>query len=151
MTATPTRTVRLDKCAGSRKLQTYCTEEGHVNCLLLPRGVRELPDTKVAEFAIAQNNLIITFDRLFCAESARVYSGKCPGLLLIRSDENSNQQVNTKTVRAILEKFKREFPDWHTVPWMNSFVELTPTLIVVYHTWNSDPFHLTDIDRRPGG
>lgn len=128
------RTVQLDKNAGGRKLKDACNKEGIVRCILLPHDVRERSDAEVLEFGIENGYLTLTFDRQFYIETAHILVGQNPGLLLMRVDDESDWRINTKTAPKILRDFKNSFPEWYSVPWRNSVIELTPTLVFVYHT-----------------
>jgi predicted nuclease of predicted toxin-antitoxin system len=148
------RTVQLDKNCGSRNLLDACNEQGLVQCHLVPQPLRDTgTDQEIAEYAIQHKNLILTFDRKFCCEAASVLAGRSPGLLLLRADRGSARQMNTKTAGNELSIFKIQFPQWHTVPWNNSFVELTPSLIFVFHTLEPEPVSvgLPYYPRQPDG
>ena len=144
--------VLLDKNAGSNKLCNSCNSQGIVQCFLLPRLMRDTAtDPEVAEFAIKQEDLIVTFDRGFCCEASTVLAGRNPGILLLRVDDGSVKRISRKLATTILSAFKQQFQDWSQVPWGNSFVELTPTLAIVYHTMNVEPLFLDRLDRQQAG
>lgn len=145
------RTAQLDKNAGGKKLRDLCNAQGLVRCFLLPEGVRVAGDQEVAEFAINHQNLTLTFDRTFCFVAANVLAGRNPGLLLLRADDRSVQQISTKTAPAMLGTFKEQFPDWHLVPWRNSFVKITPTLVYVHHTRSAPPGFVAVLQRSEAG
>ncbi len=110
------RTVQLDKNAGSKKLRDACNEEGVVRCILLPREIRDQSDEAVLEFAIRNGYLTLTFDRPLCVDSAQVFAGRNPGILLLRTDDGSLQRISTKTAPKLLQGFKAQFRDWHAAP-----------------------------------
>jgi predicted nuclease of predicted toxin-antitoxin system len=132
--------VLLDKNAGSKKLRDSCNEQGIVRCFLLPRQIRDTAtDPEVAEFAIEHDHFILTFDRGFCDEASRALAGRNPGVLLLREDDGSVKHISRKGAMAILSQFKQQFQEWPQVPCKNSVVQLTPTLVIVYHTLTEEP------------
>jgi hypothetical protein len=145
------RTVQLDKNAGGKKLRDECNRQGVVQCVLLPPEVRDLSDPEVVEHGIRNGYLTLTFDRGLFVNSADRLVGRNPGLLLLRADDGSCQQVSTKTAPKLLTTFKKEFPDWNLAPWQNSIVELTPTLVFVYHTRSAPPVLMAILQRTDAG
>jgi hypothetical protein len=145
------RTVLLDKNAGSKKLRDSCNEEGAVRCVLLPRLVRDSSGESVLNFAIANGYLTLTFDRPMMHQSGHVLAGRNPGMLLLRMDDSSVQRISTKTAPKLLHSFKTDFPEWHSVPWANSIVELTPTLVHVHHTATAPPLLVAVLKREEAG
>lgn len=141
------KSVLLDKNAGDRRWRNACRQENLVDCDLLPRRLRDAPDTQVLEFAIENNRLVVTFDRLIAEQCCTVLAGSNPGILIIRMDDDSLQRISTRTAPKIVAEFKAAVPDWHELIWRNVVLELTPTLIYVYHTW-SDRLVRTAILRR---
>ena len=132
--------VLLDKNAGSRKLRDSCNEQGIVKCFLLPTAIRDTAtDPEVAEFAVEHDDFILTFDRGFCDEASRALAGRNPGVLLLREDDGSVKRITIKAAMAILSQFKEQFQEWPKVPCKNSVVELTATLVTVYHTLREEP------------
>jgi len=143
--------VLLDKNAGSKKLRDSCNQEGIVECFLLPVQIRDkATDSEVADFAIRHNDFILTFDRGFCCQASAVLAGRNPGLMLLRPDADSVQRISRKTASAMLKAFKEQFPEWAQVPSKNSFVELTPSLVIVHHTLNTEPVFVGKVDRKGG-
>jgi len=140
------RTVVLDKNAGSKKLRDACNEADVVRCILLPRDIHDQSDDVVLAFAMNNSYLMLTFDKPLFFQNAHQLAGSNPGLLLIKEDESSIRRINTKTGAVMLKTFKSEFADWNSVPWRNSYVEITPTLIHVYCT-SSVPPERTDLKR----
>jgi len=141
--------VLLDKNAGSNKLCDSCNKQGIVQCFLLPKSIRDTAtDPEVAEFAIKHDDFIVTFDRGFCCEASAVLAGRNPGVLLLRVDDESVARISRKTATALLSTFKQEFQEWFQLPWKNSFVELTPSLAIVYHTLDEEPLFLDRLDRK---
>jgi hypothetical protein len=65
-------------------------------------------------------------------------------------DDNSVRQITTRSGPKILAGFKSALPDWHEIPWDNSVLELTPTLVFVYHTWNDVLVRTAILDRNEG-
>jgi hypothetical protein len=149
------RTVVLDKNSGSRKLKDACNlerDETSVRCVLLPMGIRDTDDDKVvAEFAIQNGYLTLTFDRGFCLEAASVLAGRNPGLLLLSEDHGSNKHMNSKVAQPFLKKFKADFPDWNAVPWSHSLIEITPTFVLVSNTRTALPTLVGVLDRSQPG
>ena len=143
------RNVLLDKDSGSNKLKDACNTQGIVKCFLLPILMRDsASDAEVAEFAIRKEDLIVTFDKAFCRDAASVLAGRSPGLLLLRTDDDSVARISRKVATALLSKFKDEFPEWANVPWKNSFIELMPRYAVVHHTLDKEPACLEWLDRK---
>jgi hypothetical protein len=145
------KSVQLDKNSGAKSFCKRCNEQGLVRCYLLPENVRDKDDADVARFAIQHENLTLTFDRTFCVSAAAELAGRNPGLLLLREDDDSIRQMNTKTAPTVLRHFKQAFPDWYQVPWKNSFVELTPTRIHVYRTLTHPPVEVGCLERNQDG
>jgi predicted nuclease of predicted toxin-antitoxin system len=140
--------VLLDKNAGSKKLCSLCNQQGIVQCFLLPRQIRDkATDLEVAEFAIDHDDFIVTFDRGFCCEAGAVLAGRNPGVLLLREDDDSVKRMSRKAATTMLSEFKQQFKEWFQVPCKNSLVELTPTLVIVYHTLKEEPLLLGRLDR----
>jgi predicted nuclease of predicted toxin-antitoxin system len=143
------RNVLLDKNSGSNKLLDACNKQGIVRCFLLPVLMRDTAsDAEVAEFAIRKDDFIITFDKGFCLDAAAVLAGRSPGILLLRKDDESVEKITRKVATALLSKFKAEFPEWATVPWKNSMVELSPRYAVVHHMFEKEPVCLKRLDRK---
>ncbi len=145
------RTVQLDKNAGSKKFRDVCNREGVVRCMLLPRNVRDQSDDTVLEFAISNGYLTLTFDRPLCINSAHVLAGRNPGVLLLRMDDGAVQRISTQIAPKLLREFKKDFPDWHVVPWRNSIIELTPTLVFIHHTFSAPPVTVAVLKRDEDG
>lgn len=133
------REVQLDKNSGSKKLRDACNQEGAVDCYLLPLGVRDADDDAVLEYAISKGRLTLTFDRTILEDNPHVLAGRNPGMVLLRMDDDSSRRITRKTAMSLLRDFKQAFPEWNTVSWQHSFVELTPTLIFVYETTTQSP------------
>src|SRR5438552_17426258 len=110
------RTVQLDKNAGGKKLREYCNQDGAVECFLLPPAVRDAEDADVADFGVRHGNLTLTFGKGFMLNAAPRIVGINPGILPMRTDDNSFEQVSTKTAPKMLRAFKEQFPEWHEVP-----------------------------------
>ena len=133
------RTVTLDKNSGSKKLRDACNQEEHVRCILLPHDIRDADDRTVLEFGIQNNYLILTFDKPLYSQCSHLLTRGNPGLLLLREDDGTVRHMNTKMAAPFLKKFKEDFPEWHTVGWANSYVEVTPTVVYVYPTSSASP------------
>ena len=131
--------VQLDKNTGDKRLKAACLKEGIVECDLLPRELRDQTDDVVLEYVIERNVVTFTFDQRIHTDWGEVLAGRNPGIVILRQDEDTLQQINTKTAPRFLRKFKGSFPDWHTVPCRNSVLEITPTKIFVYHTLTDAP------------
>jgi hypothetical protein len=141
------KTVQLDKNAGGKKLRDACNAEGLVQCFLLPKLHRDMNDEDVLKLAINKGNLTLTFDRPLFFTSGHVIAGQNPGGVILRMDDGSLQQMSTKTAPGVLRKFKEDFPDWCSAPWRNSLVEITPTIVFIYHTMQAVPCLLECLDR----
>jgi predicted nuclease of predicted toxin-antitoxin system len=127
------RSVQLDKSAGGRKLRDLCNAEGSVACYLLPESIRDTAtDAEVVLFAKKRGNLTVTFDVGFAVSAKDALSPGHPGILILREDDSSLRQLTTKTAPQLLGKLKNELPDWHSLPWNDAIVEITPTLVYVY-------------------
>jgi hypothetical protein len=133
------RTVQLDENAGGKKLRDYCNGEQRVQCFLLPPRLKGGSDCQVASFGAEHGNLTVTFDRTFACAAAPALVRCNPGLFLLRPDDGDVKQITAKSAPSILKQFKSEFPDWDTVPWRNSWIEVTPSLVYVYCTLSSPP------------
>ena len=141
------RSIQLDKNAGGKKLRDACNEEGIVCCTLLPEAFRDADDPDIAALGFAKGHLTLTFDRGFLREASSVLVKGNPGVLLVRADTNTPFQVSTKTAPKLLRQFKRAFPEWSSVSWENSCVELTPTLVIVYNSRTNPPIQTGVLDR----
>jgi hypothetical protein len=133
------RVVQLDKNAGGKDLRDACNRQGKVRCVLLPRRVRDTAtDPEVVELGAKNRRLTLTFDKGFFASASHRLAGDHSGVLLLREDDGSLRQMSTRTAPAFLTNFKDDFGDeWHSIPWNNCVVELTPTLIYLYYTRTS--------------
>ena len=131
--------IQLDKNTGDKRLRDACQLEGIVGCELLPRSVRDETDDVVLEYIIREQFVTFTFDRSIHQMWGHILAGRNPGLIILRADDDSIRQINTKTAAPELRRFKREFPQWNQVSYQHSVVEITPTLVFVYQTWNATP------------
>lgn len=131
--------IQLDKNTGDKRFKAACMDERIVDCDLLPRRVRDKEDDEVLEYVIEQELVIFTFDNKIHFDWGSVLCGRNPGIIILRQDQHVLQQINTKTAPRHLKRFKKSFPQWHTVPYRNSVLELTPTLMFLYHTMGTRP------------
>jgi hypothetical protein len=131
--------VQLDKNTGDKRLRDACLKDGVVTCDLLPKEVRDEEDDVVLQYVIDNQFVMFTFDRRIHFEWGHLLAGCNPGILILRKDDDSLQQINTRTAPKHLSNYKDAFPDWHTVPYRHSVVEVTPSLVIVYHTLGQMP------------
>lgn len=141
------RRVQLDKNAGSNKLRNQCNQQNFVECHLLPMQPFDLrnkgTDREVAEFAIQHNKLTVTFDRLFTTETADILAKSNPGVLLIHMDDVvPPRTVTRKYAMEILAAFKLAFPVWHTAPWQNTILEMSPKSVVILCSTTNPPIEV---------
>src|SRR5437899_1267257 len=121
-----------------RNCATIATERNSfvASCCL---ASSEKSDEEVLDFGATNSYLTLSFDKTLFFGSGHVIVGRNPGGLILREDDDSIRQMSTRTAPKLLGAFKEQFPDWHTLPWNNSIVELTPTLIFIYQTMTAPP------------
>src|SRR5713226_2477475 len=129
------RAVQLDKNAGGKDLRDTCNRQGKVQCVFLPRAIRDTAtDSEVVDHGAKKHRLTLTFDKGFFVSASDSLARDHSGVMLLREDDGSLRQMSTKTAPTVLADFKHKFGDeWASVPWNNCVVELTPTLICVHY------------------
>jgi predicted nuclease of predicted toxin-antitoxin system len=131
--------IQLDKNTGDKRLRDSCMKEGIVRCDLLPANVRDEEDDIVLNFIIERNYVIFTFDKQIHFDWGVLLAGRNPGILILRQDDDSLEQINTRRAPIYLKQFKSEFPEWNKVSYRNSVVEVTPKYVFVYRTIKEVP------------
>lgn len=131
--------VQLDKNTGDKRLRDACLRQGIVGCELLPREIRDADDDIVLDYVFEKQCVLFTFDRRIHFQWGSVLAGRNPGILILRKDDDSLEQINTKTAPRHLQQFKTDFPAWHSVSFRNSVLEVTPKYVFLYQTRTETP------------
>ncbi len=127
--------VQLDHNSDAKKLFKSCNAQGLVECFRLPHSLRVQQDDSILKYAIENHRLLLTYDRPIIDEWWQAIAGGSNGVVVIALDGN-DPYTKTMTYAAasrIIAAFKADFPQWHSLCWDNSVVEISPSYVEVNH------------------
>jgi hypothetical protein len=75
---------------------------------------------------------LVTFDRALPHEHTASIPALHPGIIVI-SNYPAPQTMTVRIAQRILARFKVALPEWHSVAWTNSVVEVTSIGVELWH------------------
>jgi hypothetical protein len=130
-------TFQFDECSTYLEYISKCNKApvGATEAKRHERKHRGLPDPDVLAIHMKGNSVFITFDGRMVDEHGTHIPTLNPGIIIIGHSPAYSFTMTHVFACKILEDFKVNFPEWHTISWRNSIVKMTEVSIEIgYNT-----------------
>jgi hypothetical protein len=133
-------TFQLDQNVNRRSFAENCQKEGRAGVWRFPSAWSKkadgFKDPELLPIVMSGDKPLITNDRNIARLHVDSIPGNNPGILIVGFCKGTIRPIGSGDIEKLIAIFKNNFPDWDTVSWSNSVVEITQQGVEVWHVDN---------------
>ena len=122
---------QFDECSTSKSYLKSCKKSGLAAVRRYPTKHKGLPDPAMLEIYMAQEGVLVTYDHEIWVENEKHIPLTNPGIIIVSHSPAISYTLTQRSAANILDNFKGQFGEWHSVPWSNSLVTITDASVEV--------------------